>query len=81
MVDVRSTLAMCRTRQSPYQETIEDRLIKEALRLGGHRTKKATVTEALQEYIQRRRQIRVLSVFWKIEFDAQYDYKRTRRTP
>jgi Arc/MetJ family transcription regulator len=35
-----------------------DKLLNEALRLGGHRTKKATVTQALQEYVQRRRQLR-----------------------
>jgi len=28
---------------------IDDRLLNEALRMGGHRTKKETVTEALQE--------------------------------
>ncbi|MGH8570824.1 MAG: type II toxin-antitoxin system VapB family antitoxin [Gammaproteobacteria bacterium] len=38
---------------------IDGKLLEEALRIGGHRTKKATVTEALQEYIQRRKQTRV----------------------
>lgn len=35
---------------------IDDKLLDEAVRAGGHRTKKAAVTEALQEYIQRRQQ-------------------------
>jgi hypothetical protein len=47
---------------------LDDKLLDEALRLGGHRTKKATVTEALQEYIQRRRQIRAIDLFGKIDF-------------
>ena len=47
--------------------------------MGGHRTKKATVTEALEEYIQRRKQVRVIDLFGKIEFDPEYDYKKQRR--
>jgi Arc/MetJ family transcription regulator len=58
---------------------IDDRLLEEALRAGGHRTKKATVTEALEEYIRRRKQTRVLRLFGKIDFDPGYDYKKQRR--
>lgn len=58
---------------------IDEGLLEEALRVGGHRTKKDTVTEALQEYIQRRKQARVLSLFGKVEFDRNYDYKKARR--
>ena len=47
--------------------------------MGGHRTKKATVTEALEEYIRRRKQARVLKLFGKVEFDPTYDYKKQRR--
>lgn len=60
---------------------IDDRLIEEARKVGKHRTKKATVTEALQEYIARRRQARILDLFGKIEFDPRYDYKKQRRRP
>ena len=63
----------------PSNLAIDDRLLEEALRTGGHRTKKATVTEALREYIQRRRQSRILDLFGKIEFDPAYDHKRQRR--
>ena len=63
----------------PSNLAIDDRLLDEALRIGGHRTKKATVTEALEEYIQRRRQTRVLALFGKIDFDPAYDYKKHRR--
>ena len=58
---------------------IDDRLILDAQRIGGHRTKKAAVIEALQEYIQRRRQAKVVELFGTIDFDAKYDYKRQRR--
>ena len=39
----------------PTNLAIDPELLDEAHRIGGHRTKKATVTEALQEYILRRR--------------------------
>jgi hypothetical protein len=51
------------------------------LKLSGERTKAAAVTKALQEFIARRRQKRVLDLVGKLEWDADYDYKkeRTRR--
>jgi hypothetical protein len=58
---------------------IDDQLIETARKAGGHRTKKATVTEALVEYIQRRRQAKIVGLFGKIEFDPEYDYKKQRR--
>jgi Arc/MetJ family transcription regulator len=58
---------------------IDDRLLEEALRVGGHRTKKATVTEALQEYIQHRKQAKILELFGTVDFDSKYDYKKQRR--
>ena len=58
---------------------IDDELLEEALKVGGLRTKKATVTQALQEYIQHRRQADVLALFGKIEIDPDYNYKVQRR--
>lgn len=57
---------------------IDDRLLIEAQSIGGHKTKKATVTEALNEYIQRRKQLRITSLFGKVDYDPDYDYKATR---
>lgn len=39
---------------------IDDALLKEAQRIGRHKTKKATVTEALREYIRRRKQLEIM---------------------
>jgi hypothetical protein len=64
----------------PTNLAIDDSLLDEALKIGGHRTKKATVTEALTEYIQRRRQAKIVSLFGQIEYEKGYDYKRHRRT-
>ena len=58
---------------------IDDSLLNEALRIGGRQTKKDTVTEALEEYVQRRKQERILDLFGKVAFDPKYDYKRQRR--
>ncbi len=57
---------------------IDPGILDEEHRVGGHRTKKATVTEALQEYIQRRKQQRVLKLFGTIDYDPDYDYKAQR---
>jgi Arc/MetJ family transcription regulator len=58
---------------------IDDRLLEEAQKIGGHRTKKATVTEALEEYIRHRKQAKIVELFGKVEFDPKYDYKKQRR--
>jgi hypothetical protein len=60
---------------------IDDRLLEKARRIGGQRTKKATVTEALHEYIQRREQAKILKLFGTVEFDSKYDYKKQRSRP
>ena len=63
----------------PTNLAIDDQLLEEAQRIGGHRTKKATVNEALEEYIRRRKQARIIDLFGAVEFDPKYDYKKQRR--
>jgi len=65
----------------PTNLAIDDGLIAEAHKLGRHRTKKETVTAALDEYVQRRKQKRIISLFGTIDYDRTYDYKRERRKP
>jgi Arc/MetJ family transcription regulator len=60
----------------PTNLAIDDQLINEAKKISGLKTKKAVVTEALKEYIQRRKQIEIIKLFGKIDFD--YDYKAQR---
>jgi hypothetical protein len=59
---------------------IDDSLIEEARKLGKQKTKKAVVTEALEEYIQHRKQKDVLNIFGKVNYDQDYDYKKQRQT-
>ncbi len=63
----------------PTNLAIDDSLLAEALRLGEQRTKRATVNEALAEYIQRRKRLKAVDAFGTIEFRKGYDYKRARR--
>jgi Arc/MetJ family transcription regulator len=51
---------------------IDDELLREAQRIGGHSTKEETVEEALREYI------RILKVLGQIDFDPEYEFKRQR---
>jgi hypothetical protein len=62
----------------PTNPAINDRLIREAQKLGKHRTKNDTVTAALQEYIPHRKQANIVASFGTIDYDPSYDYKRER---
>ncbi|CAD5373600.1 conserved hypothetical protein [Rubrivivax sp. A210] len=60
---------------------IDPDLLDRALEVSGEKTKKAAVTMALQEFIARRQQRKVLELMGKLEWDQSYDYKaeRTRK--
>jgi Arc/MetJ family transcription regulator len=58
--------------------SIDPDLLERALQVSGERTKKAAVTKALQEFIARRRQKRLLELVGKLEWDESYDYKAER---
>lgn len=57
---------------------IDPELLNRALEVGGEKTKKATVNRALQEFIARREQERLLDLFGKLRWDDSFDYKRER---
>lgn len=58
---------------------IDDALLERARRIGKLRTKKETVTQALTEFIQRRKQRDILKVLGTIEFREGWNYKKDRR--
>jgi Arc/MetJ family transcription regulator len=58
--------------------SIDPELLDHALQVSGEKTKKAAVTKALQEFIARRRQKRLLDLMGKLEWDETYDYKSER---
>ena len=58
---------------------LDDQLIEEALIIGHHKTKKAVVTEALEEYINRRKQLNIIKLFNCIDYDETFNYKEQRK--
>ena len=70
---------MCREDSVATNLAIDPELLEEAQRVGKKKTKKATVTEALEEYIRRRKQKGILDLFGTIEYNEDYDYKDQRK--
>lgn len=57
---------------------IDPALLDRAVQVSGERTKKVTVTKALQVFIARREQQRVANLLGKLEWDQTFDYKAER---
>jgi len=57
---------------------IEQELLEKALEVSGLKTKKETVNLALQEFINRHKQLEILNLFGKMDPDPKYDYKKGR---
>jgi Arc/MetJ family transcription regulator len=62
----------------PTNLAIDDRLLQEALQIGGCRSKKEAVTKALEEFIERRQQRRVLKALGTFKFRKDWNYKQER---
>ena len=58
--------------------SIDPELLDLALEVSRERTKKAAVTRALEEFIARRRQRRLLDLMGKLEWDPSFDVKAER---
>lgn len=63
----------------PTNLAIDDALLAEALRIGGRRSKRETVNEALAEYVQRRKRRDFVKLFGTVDFRPDWDYKVARR--
>jgi Arc/MetJ family transcription regulator len=63
----------------PTNLAIDDRLLEQALSVGGYRTKRETVNEALREFVQRRKRLELLKLVGKVDYGPRYDYKQERR--
>jgi len=57
---------------------IDPELLARALEVSGEKTKKAAVTRALEEFIGRREQRKLLELFGALDWDPRYDYKAER---
>lgn len=58
---------------------IDDMLLEKTRRIGQLRTKKETMTRALEEFLERRQQQKILRALGTIEFRKEWDYKKDRR--
>lgn len=58
---------------------LDDSLVAEAQRIGGHRTKREAVNAALEEYVNRRKQRKILELKNTLALDESYDYKKERK--
>lgn len=57
---------------------LDPELLDEAQRLGGHKTKRATVEAALTEYVRQRKAQGILKWFGQVKSFEDYDYKSQR---
>ncbi len=58
---------------------LDDELIEEAVEVGRHRSKKAAVTAALEEYVKARRRLGILDWMGRVDYYDDYDHKALRR--
>jgi hypothetical protein len=58
---------------------IDPQLLAQAVELGGGKTKRETVNEALAEYVRKRRAKDLIALFGTIDYDPGYDYKEQRK--
>jgi Arc/MetJ family transcription regulator len=63
----------------PTNLSIDPNLLDEALNISGLKTKKDTVNLALREFVQRRKQREITTLFGKLPSDSDYDYKKGRK--
>lgn len=60
---------------------IDDKIMRDAMRAGGFKTKKETVEAALKALArQRKSQRKILDLSGKIEFDPAYDHRKMRES-
>jgi Arc/MetJ family transcription regulator len=58
--------------------SLDPKLLEKTLRVSGEKTKKAAVTKALEEFVARREQRKLVKLFGKLEWAPNYDYKKDR---
>jgi hypothetical protein len=62
----------------PARLSIDPRLLGDAMRVGGFRTKSEAVNRALAEFVRSRNQRSIIRHFGTVDFAAEFDYKKLR---
>ena len=57
---------------------LDPKLLDRALKVSGEKTKKAAVTRALEEFVARHSQKKLLDLMGSLEWDTGCDYKAER---
>ena len=57
----------------------DQNLLSEVKELGGFKYKKDALNAALKEYVERHKQMKIISLFGTVDYDEDYDYKKGRR--
>lgn len=63
----------------PSNLNYDQKLLNQVKTLGHFKYKTDAVNAALLEYVQRREQPKIIELFGKIDYDTDYDYKKTRQ--
>jgi Arc/MetJ family transcription regulator len=59
---------------------IDDQLLAEAMRRGGHGTKRSAIHAALQEYVRMRKQLDLLALKGKVRWVGDLEQMRRNRS-
>jgi Arc/MetJ family transcription regulator len=71
-------IKVCENLHMATNLALDDKLVEEARRTGGHKTKREAVNAALDDYIRHRKQLGLIEAFGSFDFDPEYDYKAGR---
>jgi hypothetical protein len=58
---------------------IDQELLREAVEMGHHKSKREAVNIALKEYVQKRKQMGIIKLFGTLDWDDEYNYKGERK--
>lgn len=58
---------------------LNEKLVSKAMRLAYLKTKKEAVNLALEGFVNRREQLKVMELFGTVEYEADYDYKAQKK--
>lgn len=69
---------MCQTPRMTTSIEVDPALLERAMCLSGEPTRRAVVTRALEEFVARREEARLLELFGSLDWEPGYDHKRER---
>jgi Arc/MetJ family transcription regulator len=69
---------LCKEQHMATHLALDPDLVERALKVSGEKTKKAAVSRALEEFITRRSQKRLVDLMGKLEWDESFNYKAER---